>query len=270
MADMLTEIMHRKSMEVTALKATLSIKDLEDRIRNFKADDSVTTRRYFIRALQQKVQQQKPAVIAEIKKASPSKGVIREDFNPEEIAQSYQQGGAACLSVLTDETFFQGHDDYLILVKKATDLPVLRKDFIIDPWQIYQSKALGADCILLIAACLSDADLMHMTLLAQDLEMDVLLEVHDEEELKRALKTPAQLIGINNRNLKTFETDIATSEQLLQHIDADRLVVSESGIRNHADIARLQTAGIHCFLVGESLMREPNPGVALQRLMADG
>ncbi len=270
MADMLSEIMHSKSSEVTALKMTLSIKDLEDRIRVLSEDDTAPGRRHFIRALQDKIKQDKPAVIAEIKKASPSKGVIREDFQPEQIAKTYQQGGAACLSVLTDVPFFQGHDDYLLLAKKATDLPVLRKDFIIDPWQIYQSKALGADCILLIVACLKDADLMHMTLLAHDLDMDVLMEVHDEEELMRALKTPARLIGINNRNLKTFETDIATSENLLQHMDDGRLVVSESGIRNYADIKRLQTAGIQCFLVGESLMREADPGQALQRLMTNG
>ncbi len=267
MADMLSEIMHSKSSEVTTLKATLSIKDLEKQIRSLEADDSVATRRYFIRALQDKIKQDKPAVIAEIKKASPSKGVIREDFNPVDIAQSYQQGGAACLSVLTDVPYFQGHDDYLLAAKKATDLPVLRKDFIIDPWQIYQSKALGADCILLIVACLNDADLMHMTLLAQDLDMDVLMEVHDEDELKRALKTPTELIGINNRNLKTFNTDIATSEQLVKHMDDKRLVVSESGINNHSDILRLREAGIDCFLVGESLMRQPQPDVALQQLL---
>ena len=267
MADMLSEIMHSKSSEVTTLKATLSIKDLEKQIRSLETDDSVATRRYFIRALQDKIKQDKPAVIAEIKKASPSKGLIREDFNPVDIAQSYQQGGAACLSVLTDVPYFQGHDDYLLAAKKATDLPVLRKDFIIDPWQIYQSKALGADCVLLIVACLNDADLMHMTLLAQDLDMDVLMEVHDEEELRRALKTPAELIGINNRNLKTFNTDIATSEQLVKHMDDKRLVVSESGINSHADILRLREAGIDCFLVGESLMRQPQPDVALQQLL---
>lgn len=267
MANMLTDIIRTKSSEVTALKATLSIKDLEDQIRAVSEDDTVTTRRYFIRALQDKIKQDQPAVIAEVKKASPSKGVIREEFNPKEIAQSYQQGGAACLSVLTDAPYFQGHDDYLMVAKRATDLPVLRKDFIIDPWQIYQSKALGADCILLIVACLSDADLMHMTLLAHDLEMDVLMEVHDEEELQRALKTPAELIGINNRNLKTFETNLATSEQLLKHMDEERLVVSESGISTHADIRRLRQAGIHCFLVGESLMRQPNPGAALKQLI---
>jgi len=267
MANMLTEIIRSKSAEVTALKANLSIKELEDQIRIFSDDDSVTTRRYFIRALQNRIKQDQPAVIAEVKKASPSKGVIREDFNPKEIAQSYQQGGATCLSVLTDVPYFQGHDEYLMVAKRATELPVLRKDFIIDPWQIYQSKALGADCILLIVACLSDADLMHMTLLAQDLEMDVLMEVHDEEELARALRTPAQLIGINNRNLKTFVTDLATSEQLLKHMDEDRLVVSESGISTHADITRLRQAGIHCFLVGESLMRQSDPGLALRQLI---
>ncbi len=267
MADVLSEILRSKSSEVTALKATLGVKELEDQIRALANDDNLPGRRYFIRALQDKIKQGTPAVIAEVKKASPSKGVIREDFNPEDIAQSYQQGGAACLSVLTDVPYFQGHDDYLLMAKKATKLPVLRKDFIIDPWQIYQSKALGADCVLLIVACLSDVDLMHMTLLAQDLGMDVLMEVHDEKELSRALKTPAQLIGINNRNLKTFETDIATSERLLNHIDEGRLVVSESGIRNHADVVRLQAAGVHCFLVGESLMRQPQPGTALKALI---
>lgn len=269
MTDMLTEILVTKSKEVTALKEELSIGALEKRIKANDADADFPQLRRFIRALQTAVGDCGSGVIAEIKKASPSKGLIREDFDPVAIAKSYQAGGAACLSVLTDEPYFQGHADYLLAAKKATELPVLRKDFIIDPWQIYQSRALGADCVLLIVACLKDAQLKQMTLLAQDLGMDVMMEVHDYEELERALKTSAQLIGINNRNLKTFETDLATSEGLVKFVDETRVLVSESGIHTVADIKRQKAAGIHCFLIGESLMRETDPGAHLKTLILD-
>ncbi len=265
---MLSEIMTSKSKEVTALKQDLSIADLEKQIKVNDEDTNFPQIRRFISTLQSTIKETGTAVIAEIKKASPSKGLIREDFNPIAIAKSYQQGGAACLSVLTDVPYFQGHADYLLMAKRATNLPVLRKDFMIDPWQIYQSRALGADCVLLIVACLDDAQLMEMTLLSRDLGMDVLMEVHDAEELERALKTPAQLIGINNRNLKTFDTDLGTSESLVESVDESRLLVSESGIHTVADIKRLKAAGIHCFLIGESLMREANPGAQLRSLVS--
>src|SRR5690606_22915674 len=240
----------------------------EKQIKTNEDDAEFPQLRGFIHSIQSTIQESGTAVIAEIKKASPSKGLIREDFDPVEIAKSYQQGGAACLSVLTDEPYFQGHADYLLMAKRATNLPVLRKDFMIDPWQIFQSRVLAADCVLLIVACLNDAQLMEMTLLARDLGMDVLMEVHDAEELERALKTPAQLIGINNRNLKTFDTDLATSERLFESVDDSRLLVSESGIHTAADVQRLKAAGIHCFLIGESLMREADPGAQLRRIIS--
>lgn len=267
MTDMLTEIITTKSKEVTALKQDLSIATLEKQIKANDEDANFPQVRRFIHSIESTIQDSGTAVIAEIKKASPSKGLIREDFDPIAIAKSYQQGGAACLSVLTDVPYFQGHADYLLMAKTATNLPVLRKDFIIDPWQIFQSRVLGADCVLLIAACLNDAQLMEMTLLSRDLGMDVLMEVHDAEELERALKTPAQLIGVNNRNLKTFDTDLATSESLVELVDESRILVSESGIHTAADVKRLKAAGIHCFLIGESLMRKADPGAQLRNLV---
>ena len=207
-------------------------------------------------------------MIAEIKKASPSRGVIRADFDPAAIARSYEAGGAACLSVLTDIDFFQGADAYLQQARDACTLPVLRKDFVIDPYQVYEARALGADCILLIVSALGDAALVELSLLAAELELDVLVEVHDGEELDRALDLPVQLVGINNRNLRTFETALDTTLQLRPRVPDDRILVTESGILDAADVATMRAAGVHAFLVGEAFMRAPEPGEALQRMFA--
>jgi indole-3-glycerol phosphate synthase len=211
-----------------------------------------------------------PAVIAEVKKASPSAGVIREDFRPAEIAASYQQAGAACLSVLTDEQYFQGCDDYLLQARQACSLPVLRKDFMVDSWQIHESRAIGADCILLIVAALQHDQLQELDGLAGEVGLDVLVEVHDERELEDALSTQARLIGVNNRDLHTFTTDLATSERLRPMIPADRTMVTESGIHTLEDVRQLQSSRINAFLVGEAFMRSEDPGVALQKLFFDG
>jgi indole-3-glycerol phosphate synthase len=223
--------------------------------------------RDFIHALRSKNAQQQAAVIAEIKRASPSQGVIRDPFDPVAIAKSYQQGGAACLSVLTDENFFQGHADYLQMAKTACSLPILRKDFMLDPYQIYQARAIGADAILLIVAALSDMQLIELHELAVTLGLAVLVESHDLVELQRALQLPTPLIGINNRNLQTFTTDLTTTIRLAEHIPSDRIIISESGIHQAADIERLQAHGIHTYLIGESCMRAEDPGRALQGLI---
>jgi len=209
------------------------------------------------------------AIIAEVKKASPSKGVIREDFNPVKIAETYQQAGAACISVLTEMRYFQGDLGYLDKISRAVSIPLLRKDFIVDPYQIYEARVFNADAVLLIAAALSDAELCSYTALADKLGLDVLLEVHNEAELERALEIPVTLIGINNRDLSTFVTDIAVTERLIKQIPSDRLVVSESGIRQRTDITRLQTAGAGAFLVGEHLMRAPDTEACLRQLLGD-
>jgi indole-3-glycerol phosphate synthase len=222
--------------------------------------------RGFAAALASRIAAGEAAVIAEIKKASPSKGVLREDFSPAEIARSYERGGATCLSVLTDVDFFQGGDAHLVEARAASNLPVIRKDFIVDPYQVYEARSLGADCVLLIAACLSDTQLRELARLAGGLGMDVLLEVHDRRELERALRVPGTLVGVNNRDLRTFEVTLETTFALLDAVPPDRLLVTESGIRSRGDVAMLRAGGVSAFLVGEAFMRAEDPGAALANL----
>jgi indole-3-glycerol phosphate synthase len=224
--------------------------------------------RDFVGALRAKIAAGLPAVIAEVKKASPSKGILRPDFIPADIAQSYAEHGAACLSVLTDQQFFQGSIDYLKQARASCDLPVLRKDFMVDAYQVYEARAMGADCILLIAACLDDAQMKSLEALAMSLDMAVLVEVHDRAELDRALKLKTPLLGINNRNLKTFEVSLDATLGMLKDVPADRLLVTESGITTAADVQRMRTAGVQAFLVGETFMRADDPGQALAQLFA--
>jgi indole-3-glycerol phosphate synthase len=221
-----------------------------------------------VRALQEKVDSGRAAVIAEIKKASPSKGVLRADFRPADIARSYAAGGAACLSVLTDADFFQGSEEYLRQARAACDLPVIRKDFIVDPYQVVEARAIGADCILLIAACLDDDQLQSLNRQAHELGMDVLIEVHDADELERALATDNRLVGINNRNLRTFKVSLQTTIDLLDAIPDDRLVVTESGILAAGDVALMRRHDVHVFLVGEAFMRAQDPGRQLVAFFA--
>ncbi|MBB5208191.1 indole-3-glycerol phosphate synthase TrpC [Chiayiivirga flava] len=262
MSDILHAILARKADEVRERSARVPLDDLVARCADLPDP------RGFADAIEARIAAGRPAVIAEIKKASPSKGVIRADFDPAAIARSYEAGGAACLSVLTDIDFFQGADAYLQQAREACTLPVLRKDFIVDPYQVFEARALGADCILLIAAALDDGALLELSLLAADLDLDVLLEVHDGDELERALALPVQLIGINNRNLRTFETSLATTLQLRERVPDDRILVTESGILAPGDVATMRAAGVHAFLVGEAFMRAPEPGEALQRMFA--
>ena len=233
------------------------------------AESRVLTRD-FEGALRAKIAKGQAAVIAEIKKASPSKGVLRADFEPADIAQSYMEGdgkvSAACLSVLTDRQFFQGQPDYLKQARASSTLPVLRKDFMVDAYQIYESRAMGADAILLIAACLDDAQMADFEAIARSLDMAVLVEVHDRAELERALKLKTPLVGINNRNLRTFEVTLDTPLDMLKDVPADRLLVTESGILKPADVKTMRDAGVHAFLVGEAFMRADDPGLALARL----
>ena len=222
--------------------------------------------RGFTAAIQQRIGQGQPAVIAEIKKASPSKGLLRADFQPAAIARSYAQGGATCLSVLTDSDFFQGHEDYLQQARAACQLPVLRKDFIIDPYQVYEARAIGADYILLIVAALDDGRMLELAQLARDLGMDVLVEVHDRAELQRALPLPTLLMGINNRNLRNFDTSLQVTLDLLDGIPADRIVITESGIHTPDDVRLMRDHAVQGFLVGEAFMRADDPGAELRRL----
>jgi indole-3-glycerol phosphate synthase len=224
--------------------------------------------RGFVRALQARIAAGRPAVIAEAKKASPSKGVLRPDFDPVAITRSYERGGAACLSVLTDVDFFQGSDTYLQQARAACALPVLRKDFVIDPYQVWEARSLGADCILLIAACLDDDRLAELNALARELGMDALIEVHDGAELERALRVDNPMVGINNRDLRSFAVSLDTTLDLLARIPGDRLVVTESGILGPDDVALMRRHGVHAFLVGEAFMRAPDPGERLAELFA--
>ena len=260
MSDILTQIVAVKREEIAeAIRRKPLAAMRED------AESRVLTRD-FVGAIHAKIASGKAAVIAEVKKASPSKGVLRADFIPADIAQTYAEHGAACLSVLTDKQFFQGDVDYLKQARASCSLPVLRKDFMVDNYQIYESRVMGADCILLIAACLDDSQMKDMEALAMSLDMAVLVEVHDEPELDRALKLKTPLIGINNRNLKTFEVSLDTTSSLASSVPADRIVVTESGISTIDDVKRLRAANINAFLVGEAFMREEDPGVALASL----
>ncbi len=258
--DILVKILSRKREEVAGRINQTPLTEMMERARNADAP------RGFLEALQRKVEAGDAAVIAEIKKASPSKGVLREHFDPPAIAKSYAQGGAACLSVLTDIDFFQGSDEYLQQARGACTLPVLRKDFVIDPYQVYEARALGADCILLIVSALEDAQLAELLALAHELGMDALVEVHDQTELTRALQTPARLIGVNNRSLRTFEVSLDTTLSLLSQIPEDRLVVTESGIHTPADVKRMRDHNVHTFLVGEAFMKADEPGEKLAEL----
>ncbi len=262
MSDILNEIVAVKHTEVAAA--------LDRRpFAMVRADaESRVLTRDFEGAMRQRMHAGRHAVIAEIKKASPSKGVIRQVFEPADIAQTYAEHGAACLSVLTDQHFFQGTADYLKQARASCQLPVLRKDFIVDAYQVYESRAMGADAVLLIAACLDDVQLRDFEAIAHGLFMSVLVEVHDEAELDRALALRTSLIGINNRNLRSFEVSLDTTLALLPRVPADRLLITESGIHAREDVQRMQAAGVHGFLVGEAFMRAPDPGVALAQLFA--
>jgi len=260
MNDILQEILAAKQTEVATARQMRSEAEI---LREAKSRKDV---RGFARALEDKIAQGQPAVIAEVKKASPSKGVIREDFNPAQIATSYAAHGAACLSVLTDLRFFQGAYDYLRQARAACSLPVLRKDFIIDPYQVAHARALGADCILLIVAALSLAQMQELESLALELGMDVLVEIHDAAELEAALQLQTPLLGINNRNLRTFATSLKTTLDLLALVPPERRVITESAIATREDVALMRRHGVQAFLVGERLMRAPEPGQALSEL----
>jgi indole-3-glycerol phosphate synthase len=262
MRDVLQTILERKAVEVAERRAVRSLEQVRD------AAFAQAPPRGFVKALRAKRALDLPAVIAEVKKASPSKGLIRADFDPAAIARSYEAGGAACLSVLTDVDHFQGSDAYLQQAREACSLPVLRKDFTVDPYQVYEARALGADCILLIVAALDDVRLADLTVLALELDMDVLVEVHDIDELERALQVPAPMLGINNRNLRTFDVSLDTTLALRDAVPADRILVTESGIATRDDVARMRDHGVNTFLVGETFMRAPDPGTALRELFA--
>ena len=262
MHDILKRILARKVEEVAERSARVPLVELQARMAY------AAPPRGFADAVAARIAAGQSAVIAEIKKASPSKGVIRADFNPAAIARSYEVGGAACLSVLTDVDFFQGSDDYLQQARAACSLPVLRKDFVVDAYQLHEARLLGADCVLLIVAALDDHQLSEFAFIAEDLGMDVLVEVHDLDELERALPVPARLLGVNNRNLRTFEVSLDNTLALKDVVPADRVLVTESGILAPADVTRMRDAGVNAFLVGEAFMRAPDPGTALRQLFA--
>ena len=261
MNNILDKILKTKKIEISASKVTLSKSALDDQIAQ------ISDERDFVKAIQIKKEVNLSSVIAEIKKASPSKGIIRADFDPKEIAKSYEEGGATCLSVLTDVEYFQGSPDFIRDVKKVCKLPVLRKDFIIDPYQIYESKALGADCILLIVAALDLSQLKEFESIAHSLGMSVLVESHDEKELELALRLSTPLVGINNRNLKTFDVTLQTTIDLVTQIPAGKIPITESGIFDRKDVRLMNEHGIFTFLVGEAFMRDENPGQSLKALL---
>ncbi len=262
MSDTLAKITADTAKHVAASKARRPMAEVE------RAAKAAGRPRGFAAALKAATASGRYGLIAEIKKASPSKGLIRSDFDPPALARAYERGGAACLSVLTDEPYFQGKDEYLAQARAATALPVLRKDFMIDPYQVAEARALGADCILLIMACLDDRLAAELARLAHRWEMDVLVEVHDGPELERALKVESDLIGVNNRNLKTLAVDLAVTEQLAPKVPKDRVLVAESGLESPADLARMAKVGASVFLIGESLMRKPDVEVAVRSLLA--
>ncbi len=261
--DVLKRILAHKAREVAQRAARLSLDAISDRARSAGAI------RPFAAAIRARIETARPAIIAEIKRASPSRGLLREDFRVAEIAASYERGGATCLSVLTDSEFFLGSDQYLLEAREACSLPVLRKDFIIDPYQVFEARAMGADCVLLIVAALEDAQLSELSKLATSLGMDVLVEAHDAYEVERALRLDTPLIGINNRDLRTFATSLDVTVGLLSHIPNDRIVVTESGIHTQGDVARMRRECVNAFLVGEAFMRAPDPGARLAELFGN-
>ncbi len=260
--DILKKIIARKKIEIEECRNNTSLDDMIA-----KSKYGLPTRGFY-EALNNKSKRKESAVIAEIKKASPSRGVLRKDFNPIDIAKSYESGGATCLSILTDKDFFKGDNQYLIDAREAVNIPVLRKDFIIDPYQVYEARAINADCILLIASCLNDIQLKNLSNLAIELSMDVLVEVHDLDELKRALKLNLPMVGINNRNLRTFEVSLQTTIDLLKEINDNSLVITESGILTKQDVELMRVNEIYGYLVGEAFMRQDNPGIALQEIFS--
>ena len=260
MSDILQRILATKRAEVELARAALPLPEIKERAKN------ASPVRDFVSSIRARIAAGRPAVIAEVKKASPSKGLLRPDFAPAAIARSYEAGGAACLSVLTDREYFQGSPEHLVQARSACALPVLRKDFVIEPWQVYESRAMGADCILLIAAALARQDMRGLEAAALSLGMEALVEIHNGEELKSALTLQTPLLGINNRNLHTFETRLETTLDLLSRIPEGRIVVTESGIATAEDVRRLRAEGVEAFLVGEAFMRAPDPGKALADL----
>jgi indole-3-glycerol phosphate synthase len=262
MSDILDRILAVKAQEIEAARRARPLEALT------AAAEAAPPPRGFAAALQSRIAAGRPGVIAEVKKASPSKGVLRADFDPAAIARAYADGGAACLSVLTDRPFFQGAPEHLVAARAACALPALRKDFVVDPYQVHESRALGADCVLLIVAALDRSRLRDLAAVAQGLGMDVLIEVHDAAELDLALELPTPLVGVNNRNLRTFETRLETTLDLLARVPTDRIVVTESGILRLDDVALMRSRGVNAFLVGEAFMRAPDPGRALAELFA--
>lgn len=263
MSTILEQIVAHKATEVAAAQRQISLAELEARFPD------ASGMRPFAASLKAQAEAEKAGVIAEIKRASPSKGLIREDFDPVALAKTYQAHGATCLSILTDVKYFQGANDFLIAGRNASSLPVIRKDFMVDPYQIAESRALGADCILLIVAALQQAQLEELAAYANELKLDILVEVHNAEELQRALRIDASLIGINNRNLHTFDTNLRTTLDLIPEIPDDKVIITESGINTSDDIKTMIDQGVFGFLVGETFMRAPDPGQKLQELFAD-